>query len=289
MKLNTKLLTLSLFLILAACSSAEKQEEGSSSLEDSSFGEASMDAGSSDNEAPAKRVEAPKSTTPPSASEAQALTDAIRSNNDEAIARAAQTVLAKNPADAKALNAMGMHHYRKGQMSAASYFFGRAVRANPQSGEIHNNIGLVQLSQGERNEAIQSFKKAMELGNDSNAAANLGAIYLKEKDYSKALIAMEVAYRKNSKDVRVLNNYAVALTAQQKYSDAKDMYKRASSANPNDKDVMLNYAILLINHSGDMSQGLELIDRLKFLGPSAEARNVINALENKAKAGLNKN
>ena len=287
MNLRAKLLSLSLILILVACSSAEK--DSSSSSEDNSMESLSIDDGSPSNEAPAKRVEVPKSTTPPSATETQALTEAIRANNDEAIARAAQTVLAKNPADVKALNAMGMHHFRKGQIKAAEYFYGRGLRANPQSGELHNNMGLVQLSEGERNEAIKSFKKAMELGNDSNAAGNLGAIYLKEKDYSKALIAMEVAYRKNSKDVRVLNNYAVALTAQQKYSDAKDIYKKASQANPNDKDVMLNYAILLIDHTKDMSQGLELIDRLKFLGPSAEARNVINALENKAKAGLNKN
>ena len=47
--------------------------------------------------------------------------------------------------------------------------------------------------------------------------------------------------------------------------------------------------ILLIDHMNKSADGLDLLDKLKFLGPSAEARNIINGLENRAKAGLNKN
>lgn len=289
MKIKKHLLLGLSFLVMAGCASSPESRD--SSYDDSGRdGDTSSAVSSKSERVEASPVQEPvKSTTPPTSSENQALIDAMRANNDEAIARSAQTVLSKNSTDLRALNALGMYHYKKGHLKAADYFFGRAIKANPRAGEVYNNMGLVLLAEGERNEAIKQFKKAIEMNSgEGSAAANLGAIYLEEKDYAKALIAMEIAYRKNSKDVKILNNYAVALTAQQKFSEARDMYKKAQSANPNDKDVLLNYAILLVNHLGKLSDGQDLINKLKFLGPSAEARNVINGLENKVKAGLNK-
>lgn len=219
--------------------------------------------------------------------DSSALAEAIRSGNDTSIARVAFQVLAKNPNDYKALNALGYHYYKKGQYPAALLMINKALKANPNGSDAHNNLGLVLLAQKEQKEAIQAFRKALEVNpRDGFAAANLGAIYIANKDYPKAAVAMEIAYRQNSKDERILNNYGIALAATGKYSQAQEMYKQAMGANSSNKDVLLNYAILLIEHLKKPQEGLDLLSKVRFLGPSTEARKRINLLENKAKAGL---
>lgn len=220
-------------------------------------------------------------------SDAQVLVDAVRSGNDEAIAKAATMVLAKNPNDPKALNALGYYHYKKAHYPAAQMMFDKALKVDPHLSEAHNNLGLTLLAENENRDAIKEFRKAIEVNSeDGVAAANLGSIYIENKDYGKALVAMELAYRKNSKDPKIANNYGIALTANKKYSEAKDVYKQALSLSSSNRDIMLNYAILLIEDLNQPQEGLDLLSKVRFLGPSPEARNRINLLENKAKAGL---
>ena len=285
MKMTNKILNGSLILLLVACASGPDEQKSASSNDGYSLGGTSESKASPEPKTSYhEEFERPIVATP--ASESQALADAIKGGNDEAVSRAAIAALSKNPNDTRALNAMGMYHYKKGHLKAAELFYGRALKANPQLAEVYNNLGLIHLAQDERSEAIKQFRKAIELNpNEANAASNLGSIYLNEKDYGKAAVAMEIAYRKNSSDVKILNNYGIALTAQKKFSEARDIYQKAYKLNQNDKDVLLNYSILLIEHMNKASDGLDLIEKLKFLGPSAEARNIINGLENKAKAG----
>jgi hypothetical protein len=49
---------------------------------------------------------------------------------------------------------------------------------------------------------------------------------------------------------------------------------------------MLNLAAVYIEKLNKFDEGLDLINRLKFVGPDQEARQTIKELENKAKAGL---
>ena len=158
---------------------------------------------------------------------------------------------------------------------------------NPNSSEVHNNLALTLLAQNQNREALQEFRKALALNNDEGAAAaNLGSIYVEQKSFTKALVANEMAYKRNNKDPKVLNNYAISLTAVGKYKEAKDVYQRALSLNGDNKEIVVNYAILLIDHLNENKEGLDLINKARFLGISPEARNRINTLENKAKSGV---
>lgn len=288
MKLNfRKLLALLIMASLVACASSDEVSDSESELGSGST-ERSESRNSFGSDVTVKKESSKKSQSSES-TENQILIEAIKSGNDEATARAAQSVLAQNPQDLRALNALGMYHFKKSEWKAAELFYGRALKVNPNLSELHNNLGLVSLAKNEPADAIESFKKAISINSDPAAAANLGSLYLAQKNYSKALVGLEIAYRKNKKDVRLLNNYGIALTGTKKFSDAREIYKKAHEANPNDKDILLNYSILMVEHLGRANEGLDLINKLKFLGPSAEARNIITVLEKKANAELNKN
>lgn len=215
------------------------------------------------------------------------LVDAIKSQNDEQIARIAGQLLTQNPNDVRALNAMAMYYFKKGKVDAAKFLLNKAIVANPNVGEIHNNMGLIYLSNNERREAIKSFRKALDInGNDGIAAANAGSIYVVERDYVKAASALSVAYNHGVRDAKTMNNYAAALTAVQRFDEAAGVYQSAMKEQNNNRELLLNYAILLIDHQNKYKEGVEVLNRLKFIGPSAESRNRIIALENKAKAGV---
>lgn len=236
----------------------------------------------------AKKEALPKPQVQKTESKANSVLDeAIRSQNDEAIYRAATGALSQNSKDLKAQNALGVYHLRKGHLLAAQYFFSRALAQSPNSSELHNNIGLVSLALNEKKEAILHFKKAFELNNNNaTAAANLGALYVEEKEYNKALQALDIAVKKGPRDYRVFNNLGIALAANGKFSLAKDQYQEALRLNSSGREAMFNLIVLHVEHLKNYQEGIDLINKIKFLGPPDTARLKINALENKAKAGL---
>ena len=222
-----------------------------------------------------------------SSSQYSPLTEAIRQQNDEAIQKAASEILAQNSKDLTALNSLAMVYYKKGRLDAAEYLLGKAVAAHPDASEVYSNLGLVLLAKGERREAIRSFRKAIELNpNNAVAGANAGSLYIQDKDYNKAALSLEIAVKNGQRDLKVMNNYAIAMAATGKTKEAADIYERLLKDNPSNKDVMLNYSILMIEQMQKYREGLDLLNRLKFVGNSPESREIIKQLENRAKAGL---
>lgn len=229
----------------------------------------------------------PVTATPTSSSDSDPLGSAIASKNDDLIFRAASEVLLTKPNDVRALNAIGMFYLRKGRFKAAQWMFSQALAQNPNVSDLHTNMGVSYLGLANRREAMKSFRKSIELdSSNSLAAANVGAMYVQDHDYPKALIALEIAVEKIKGDHRIYNNYGIALMASGSYEKAEDSFQKALKAKPNDQDASLNLASLYINHLGKADQGLEIVNRIKFLGPRSELRSQIISLENKAKMGL---
>lgn len=235
-----------------------------------------------------KSVEAVIEKEPLKADESQVdtLKKAIRDLNDEAIIKSASQILYQSPTDLYALNSSAMAHYRKKQYDSAAFLINKALALQPDRSEFHSNLGLIQMSQGEKRFGILSFKKALEL-DESNLTANvnLGTIYVSEKDYAKALIVLEKAYDVGMRDVKFLNNYGIALVANVKYEKALEVYRLATKDSNSQKDALFNMAILMIDHMGKYKDGLEVINRLKFVGAS-EYHAKISLLEDKAKQEL---
>lgn len=235
-------------------------------------------------EVPAPVVE--KKTSAETAARYTSLDAAISSENLERIKQASTELLSSNPKDVKALNALGIYYYKKGQLDAAKLLLNKAWSVSPTT-EISNNLGLVALAQGHQREAVQMFKKSIEIDSkNADAASNLGALYIKERDYNKAIFALEPIVKAGKADTNTLSNYGVALAATDKVKEAADVYEKILSNQPDHQNTMLNYSILMIEKQEKYKEGLDLINRLKFVGSDIESRQVIKDLENKAKAGL---
>lgn len=272
---------LALTTFLAACSSAPVED-------------GPTDAGKNDTwDEPAAE---PAKPSRPSAGDSKAesrggshaeLSEAVKAQSDSRILTAAEKLLWQSPEDDRALNAAAMVHYKQGRLDLASYLLGKAVGKHPRKSELHGNLGLIETARGNKGEAIAHYRKAIELNpDDSVSAANLGALYVEARDYAKALVVLEIAHRRGFRDSRVLNNYGIALAAAGKHEKALDIYDEALKENANSREALLNKAIVLVEHLDRAKEGLEVINRLKFVGAPSESRERLSLLENKANAGV---
>ena len=62
------------------------------------------------------------------------------------------------------------------------------------------------------------------------------------------MVALETAYDKDSDNKTIANNYAISLSANKKYDKAEEIYRQLYKDNSSDRDIMLNYAVLLIEN-----------------------------------------
>lgn len=282
-----KLIILALF-VLAGCSSSSVRDTEEPSAASPSVESVEPETKEASAEKPPVKLEEPvRPATSIAPSQYTGLNDAIKAQSDERIYQASTQILSESPNDGRALNALAMYHLKKGRYDLSRYLLNKGIAAHSRMSELYSNLGVVQLAQGERRDAIKSFRKALEINSgDGIAAANLAAIYTQEKDFNKAMVVCETAYKRGVRDARFLNNYGIVLTAQQKLERAEDMYEAVLKDDSNNKEALYNYATLLIDHMGKFQEGLEQINRLKFVGGPNDTRNRIIALENKAKAGI---
>ncbi|MBL7556839.1 MAG: tetratricopeptide repeat protein [Bdellovibrionaceae bacterium] len=288
-KLLISACALSISLTLIQCSSKTKNESGSTSQaaveSPGTLIEESTTRGKKGGTQPGKSAPITNiATTQKSATTEPSVYAQLnlhtKNQDDDAILKEGSSLLMKNPNDVKAINSMAMAYYKRGQYPLAKSLLMRALKVEAGAYEVHSNLGVVQLAMGDKNDALKSFKKAIELNpNDYVSASNAGSLYVVEQDFEKAAVVLEIAYSKGYRNAKVLSNYGVALTATGKYEKADKIYREALKENSNSKEALFNHAILLIQFMKKNEEGLEIVKKLKFLGIPEEGRKRLQDLQ----------
>jgi tetratricopeptide (TPR) repeat protein len=216
-----------------------------------------------------------------------ALQSAVKSQDEEAIYKAATESLARAAGDFNAMNALGVYHLHKGRPLAAQFFFQKGISKGGDNSVLHNNLGLAFLAQKKDKEALREFKKATELNpRDPQACGNLGAYYLHKRDGKRAFVYLDMGFRYSPKNLAWLLNYGLAATWKGDYELAEKLYKQALEVSPGNADVNYNMAALKIGYLHQSKEGLEIIDRMKVMGVPDSLRSGLIQLENEARAGV---
>ena len=188
----------------------------------------------------------------------------------------------------EALNLLGIYYYKQRSPGLARLVFERAQSAHPKTPALHNNLGILELSEGDQRQAILQLKSAIALKSSYEVAvSNLSSIYLKYRDYKRALGPLEDSYRETKRDlsqgdegaVRIASNYAAALTGSGDPKRAKSVYENVLDGKSRDIDVMMNYAILLVRVLKEKKEAVRVLSKIKFVSDNSQVLGKVKDLE----------
>jgi tetratricopeptide (TPR) repeat protein len=218
--------------------------------------------------------------------------DALASGSETTLLDATSKVLGHDPVNLYALNALAIHYLGREKMGLAQIIINRALKDHENEPSLHNNLGVIFLSEGNQRKAITSFKKAISIKNEYViASTNLASLYIEYQDYGRALPPLESGYgyvksdiSKGNKDaIAVANNYAIALSNNGDNKKAEGIYKDLLSANARNSTVLLNYAILLIEKMKVRKEGRNILNKFRFVTSDPESERLANELDEKLK------
>ncbi len=96
-----------------------------------------------------------------------------------------KAAISQYPDDYKGYANAGAIELENNDLKAAKAHLEKAAQLNPNSGEVHNNLGIIFGVEGDYLKAEEHFLKAQQLG--INSSYNQGVISIHKGDYSKAL------------------------------------------------------------------------------------------------------
>jgi tetratricopeptide (TPR) repeat protein len=141
---------------------------------------------------------------------------------------------------------MGYWYGRTGEKEKALEAFKKALDLNPEDAKAWNNIGVVYHEEEEYGEAIPYFKKAIALDpTDQRFWYNLGLAYHHIGAYDDAITAYNASLHIVEARAKVWNDLGVTYRVMGELDKALTCYDRALGLAPQDPDIWFNKGLLL--------------------------------------------
>jgi tetratricopeptide (TPR) repeat protein len=109
------------------------------------------------------------------------------------------------PNDPQAYNLLGLAYDLQYRFAQAQQAYRAAIGLSPRTASFHDNLAVSLLRGGDSAAGVREFEKAIELDpTNETANLNLGACYLKQKRFSRAIRYFHAAHAEASTDPGVL-------------------------------------------------------------------------------------
>lgn len=161
-----------------------------------------------------------------------------------------------------------------------------AIAAEPRFVDTYNLLGLIHASNGKYQDAVNTFKKAIELDpNNPMSYGNAGVAFTlleQTDDAEKSFDRAVELYRAQGADPSFVavpySNLAGVLARQKNYERAGDVLRKAIAISPNRADIRANLAMMLYFQDRTAEARTE-IDRAVSMNPAgAEIQNILGMI-----------
>jgi tetratricopeptide (TPR) repeat protein len=144
-----------------------------------------------------------------------------------------QTALAANPDSWLAHNNLGNFLFEQGQVDEAMAHYRRAVEMQPAYATAHYNLGEVLRQKGQEDEAIAHFRRALEIRPDyADAHNSLGVVLLRRGQVDEALVHLRQALEIRPDRAEDHNNLANVLWQKGQIEEAIAHFRTAVEIRP---------------------------------------------------------
>src|SRR2546423_1433110 len=149
---------------------------------------------------------------------------------------------------------------------------------NPGCWMAEYNLGLALKNQGQLDQAIAHYRRAINIWPDYVAAHyNLGGAYIEKGEFDEALAEYRRAIDIHPDEADSHNNYGSALRELKQFDEAEAEYKRALSLRPQYLDARLNLGSLLLQR-GRTAEAIANLETARRLQPNDATTHVTLAL-----------
>jgi len=139
---------------------------------------------------------------------------------------------------------------------------------NPQCWMAEYNLGLALKNQGQLDQAIAHYRRAINIWPDYvEAHYNLGGAYIEKGEIDEALAEYRRAIEIRPEEADSHNNYGSALRELKQFDQAETEYKRALSLRPQYLEARLNLGSLLLQR-GRTAEAITNLETARRLQPN---------------------
>jgi len=178
-----------------------------------------------------------------------------------------RTTITRNPNCWLAHNNLGTTLLKQGNLDETIQHFERALQLKPDYPEAHVNLGVVLANQGKLDEAIQHYERALQLRPDyADALNNLGAALAAQGKLDEAIQHYERALQLDPDYTEAHNNLGIALAARGKLDAAIQHYERVLQLKPDYPEAHNNLGIALADQ-GKSNEAIQHFERALQLKP----------------------
>ncbi len=115
------------------------------------------------------------------------------------------------------------------------------IEKNPEDKENYNLLGIVYMAEGSLDNAIDSFKKALDIDPEfTYAMNNLGSVYFIKRDMAEAENAYNKVLSINPNHAEAMNNLGNVYSNTGREDEALGLYKKALEKKPEYPDALEN-------------------------------------------------
>jgi protein O-mannosyl-transferase len=141
---------------------------------------------------------------------------------------------------------LGLYFSAHGKSNEAIQNFRRALEIFPTAGEVYENLGLELLMRGNVNEAITNFQNAVRFNpGRATAHCNFGCALASQRKWREATREYLESLRLNPEDAQVRRNLGLALDEQDLIEESTEQFIIASRLAPNDPQIRLSLGMAL--------------------------------------------
>lgn len=191
------------------------------------------------------------------------------------------------PQSPRILRNLAKIYQEKGRFEEAVALYQRAIRVTPEEPELFIDIGGVYEKMGRSDEVRRAYGQALFLyekeaaRGEVNAVThnNLGFLYVKAGDLSRAQLAFEKAIAMDPHFVDAHNNLNAIAQRQQSPQEVIAFYEKAGGLDPASPEACYNLA-LAYQQSGRREEALRLYEKALVLNPDyARAHAALGGLQ----------
>ncbi len=157
-----------------------------------------------------------------------------------------RTTLARNPDCQMAYINLGKTLDAQGEVEQAMAQFQKALQINPNFVEAHNDLGIMLFEKGRVDEAIAQYQKALQIDpDDAETRNNLGFALFQKGRVDEAIVQYQATLEINPHLAQVHDNLGNALFKRGEVDEAIAQYQKALQIDPDNADARNNLGFAL--------------------------------------------